>query len=248
MKFLLKSSPHDWKTIIKVAEKLENQGVKVCGFEIHALENSTPEKVFEAVDGFRAHGFEVVGFHPPFPTYYREVVAWANVVNRLGMEYVVYHAGSSRGICSLGNEARKAKEVVHVPLLFENLPYGHPSKLYSPVSVALLGDVLIDIPHLRWSWRQGKLEEPWKVVERVQECIGGVHVAEPEPHGKDGLPIEKGSKFLRKMLNFFFQKLPDVYYIGEPAQGHLHGGRGHYTNALGFWNLWLEFRDNGSLI
>ncbi len=249
MKLFIKSAPHDWNVALEVVETLEAEGVPVYGVEIQILKDSVPEKVYEAVDAFRSSGLRAVGLHPGFPTFYRDVIAWANVVNMLKLDYVVYHAGSLNGYCAIREEADAVKEAVKVPVFFENLPYQERShaKLYSPVAVAQLGDVLIDIAHTFWNHQHGKLDfPPDRFPFLLKGCVRAIHVAEQE--GKDGAVIHDGTPALRAFLQEAFRHLPDAFYIGEPRGGHLNRGKGHLENALGMWKLWEEFRDNGSLI
>ena len=245
MKFLIKCAPRDVELTVGMVERLEGEGVRVSGVELQLLRESSPRGVAAAFDTLREHGL-VVGFHPPMPAYSREVLSWANVINLLKPEYVVHHAGSRAGPCSLREELRRVSDTLTAPFFFENLPFraADDFRILSPSEAALLGDVLLDISHLFWSHRHGAISDPFTELERVS-CIRAVHVA--EPRGKDGVPIEEGSPELRRMLNVLFTRFPDAYYIGEPAGGHLNGGAGHYRNAIGFWRLWEEFRD-GTLI
>jgi len=248
MNLFIKSAPWDWKIALEIVEKLEKEGVEVRGIEIQMLDNSVPEKVYEATENFRAQGLKV-GIHSPFPSLFEEAKAWVNVANTLEVDYFLVHAGSRHGFCSIRKEAEEIKKRSRVPVVFENMSFWENRKgafLWSPIAVAQLGDVALDIPHTIYNFRHGKLAMPLEeIVEGIGKCIKVVHVADGEGIGE---VIGKGSRDLREILQALFRHSQDAFFVGEPKDGHLNNGEGHFRNALGMWNLWLEFKDNGKLV
>ncbi|HDR53087.1 MAG TPA: hypothetical protein ENN60_00210 [archaeon] len=248
----MKFATQDADMFLTNVAKLEQEGVTIGGFELQAMRRDTPETVVAAVDLVRSQfSPRFQGLHPPFPCYAdNEFLKWDQISSDLKLDYTVLHAAVLRGDWAfLEHEVRRLTTQAKSQAFLENIPLRltQPTKICagSLTETSRLHSLLLfDIPHAihNFEHRFGDSPDPVEQVRREGSHLRAVHVAD-NLESAGIVPVNGGSPMFQAIMAELF-KLPGLWMVAEPKDGHLDGGRGHKDTCREIWKLWQAWKDN----